>query len=100
MIELDGDSLTPQVLVDIGCKRPLLTVTIAENAWNRMDASRKVVENVLRRNQVKYGINTGFGKFSDVIIPPDKLALLQTNLIRSHAVGVGPPLSISQTRML
>lgn len=43
--------------------------------------------------QVVYGINTGFGLFSNVTVPSSKLEELQDNLIRSHSAGVGPLLS-------
>ena len=50
---------------------------------------------------VKYGINTGFGNFKDVIIPPESVEELQVNLIRSHASGVGENLSYERSlRML
>jgi histidine ammonia-lyase len=45
-----------------------------------------------------YGVNTGFGLLSDVKIPSDQLAQLQLNLVRSHAVGVGPALSLAESR--
>jgi hypothetical protein len=48
----------------------------------------------------RYGINTGFGLFSDVVIPPHQLKDLQVNLIRSHSAGVGPNLSRERTRMM
>ena len=47
-----------------------------------------------------YGVNTGFGKLSDVRIPHDRLAQLQTNLVRSHAGGVGNPLSEAESRAM
>lgn len=50
--------------------------------------------------QVVYGINTGFGQFSDVVIAPEKLKDLQLNLIRSHAAGVGPALSSVRVRRI
>lgn len=46
------------------------------------------------------GINTGFGNFARVRIPDHQLVQLQENLIRSHAAGVGTPLSRPRTRML
>ncbi len=58
-----------------------------------MAASRATIEDILAAGQTVYGVNTGFGKLSDVRIPADKLAQLQTNLVRSHAGGVGQPLS-------
>ena len=53
-----------------------------------------------RSARLAYGINTGFGLFANVVVGPSQLAELQTNLIRSHAAGVGKPLTVEQTRML
>lgn len=74
--------------------------TLADSSRSAMARSRAVVERVIARGDVVYGVNTGFGQLSDVQIDDEKLAELQTNLVRSHACGVGEPLSISQTRAL
>src|SRR6185436_1465975 len=68
------------------------TVALAEDARRRVDASRAVVERRVRGAEPAYGINTGFGSFADVTIPPDALEALQLNLLRSHAAGLGEPL--------
>ena len=47
-------------------------------------ASAATVERILRRGEPVYGINTGFGHFADVVIPPEKLTELQYNIVRSH----------------
>ena len=52
-------------------------------------ASRRLVEAAIASGRTIYGINTGFGKLANVRVAPDKLEQLQTNLIRSHAAGVG-----------
>lgn len=65
-----------------------------------MDASRRVVVDILRKGQVVYGINTGFGRLSDVTIPNDQLAQLQLNLVRSHCCGVGPLLAAEEVRAM
>ena len=62
--------------------------------------SRVVVDQIVAKKQVVYGINTGFGRLADVHIPDDELKQLQLNLVRSHAVGVGDPLSIPETRAM
>ncbi|WP_036075869.1 aromatic amino acid lyase, partial [Limnohabitans sp. Rim47] len=54
--------------------------------------SRKLVEELIERGEVVYGITTGFGKLADVMIPQEKVEELQRNLILSHACGVGDPL--------
>jgi len=96
---LDGDTLTPELLYEIGLK-PNTPVTLSEEAWARIDRSRAVVLAIVSREQTVYGINTGFGNFADVRIGKDKLEELQENLILSHAAGVGEPLTIAQTRRL
>lgn len=58
----------------------------------RLQAARAVVERVVRDGLPVYGVNTGFGSLSAVSIPAGRLAELQTNLVRSHAVGTGEPL--------
>ena len=63
-------------------------------------ASRKVIEEILESDRVVYGVNTGFGKLSEVKIPADHLDELQLNLIRSHAAGVGEPFPESVTRAI
>jgi histidine ammonia-lyase len=59
-----------------------------------------LIEQILADGKTVYGVNTGFGKLSDVRIPADKLAQLQTNLVRSHAGGVGQPLSEAESRAM
>ena len=66
----------------------------------RVTQSRELIEEILAAGQTVYGVNTGFGKLSDVRIPDDKLAQLQTNLVRSHAGGVGQPLSEGESRAM
>ncbi len=75
-------------------------VTLSAEARERIRCSRSVVEEILRRGDVVYGISTGFGRFADVRIAPDALRQLQLNLVRSHACGIGPPLSIAEVRAM
>eukprot|EP00004_Rigifila_ramosa_P013534 TRINITY_DN3009_c0_g1_i2.p1 TRINITY_DN3009_c0_g1~~TRINITY_DN3009_c0_g1_i2.p1 ORF type:complete len:521 (-),score=141.74 TRINITY_DN3009_c0_g1_i2:59-1621(-) len=98
VIALDGDSLTPDelFLLSEGGHRIKLT----DDAWDRVGASRALVDQILRSGEVAYGINTGFGNFANVTIPPDQLQILQENLIRSHSAGVGAPLPLHRVRML
>jgi histidine ammonia-lyase len=96
---LDGVSLCAEDLVKLS--QGETKINLSPSAWERVVHGRDVVDNILKdRTRVAYGINTGFGLFSDVIISPDKLTELQENLIRSHASGTGTPLSPRQTRML
>ncbi len=67
-------------------------VEIGPVARQRLAAARAVVEDVVERGAVVYGVNTGFGELSRVRIPEGDLATLQRNLIFSHSAGVGEPL--------
>ncbi|OGT30870.1 MAG: histidine ammonia-lyase [Gammaproteobacteria bacterium RIFCSPHIGHO2_12_FULL_35_23] len=66
----------------------------------RIHQSRQVVKNVLDQEQAVYGINTGFGQLANVSIDKKKLALLQHNLLLSHAVGTGELLADSIVKLI
>ncbi len=95
---LDGQALTLAEMEAVALGgRP---VGIAAAALARVAASRALIERILAEGQTVYGVNTGFGKLSDVRIPSGSLAQLQTNLVRSHAGGVGQPLSEGESRAM
>lgn len=89
MVELTGHSLTLEQVKRICYENEL--VSISKESLQKVEHSRKAVEKIVAENRTIYGINTGFGKFSDVIILGDDVNDLQLNLIRSHACGVGEP---------
>ena len=91
MIELTGDLLTLEDLAAIA--RDNVFVTWSDEARRRVEKSRKVVEKIVRDKRTVYGINTGFGKLSDVRIEEADVDRLQVNLLKSHACGVGDPFS-------
>jgi histidine ammonia-lyase len=97
-MELKGESISLSQLaaVAVGGK----AVQISPVAQPRILASRKVVEEIIARDAVVYGVTTGFGKLSDVRIPRDALNELQLNLVRSHACGIGEPLSEPEVRAM
>lgn len=68
------------------------TLILSEEIQLQINASRKVLDDAISKDKIIYGVNTGFGKLSQVKIPKDKIAQLQKNLILSHAVGVGEPI--------
>ncbi|WP_010281854.1 histidine ammonia-lyase [Bacillus timonensis] len=89
MVELTGHSLTLEQVKRICYDNEL--VTISKESLQKVEKSRRAVEKIVADKRTIYGINTGFGKFSDVIIADDDVNDLQLNLIRSHACGVGEP---------
>ncbi len=96
MIHLDGKSLTIAQVerVVFGSE----SVAPTPEALNAVLASAKLVEQIVKENRPVYGINTGFGKLSSKAIPADQLQKLQTNILRSHAAGVGEPLLDEMSR--
>ena len=97
MITLNGQALTAEDLTRIAQGAP---VTLEAAALARVRENRGVIDRILKEGRTVYGINTGFGQFATVVIAPDQLEQLQLNLIRSHAAGVGEPLTKPQTRAL
>src|SRR5215471_6997986 len=95
---LTGNDLTFAQLYAVALRGG--TVGLAPAAAARMSASRALVERVLASGAAAYGINTGFGKLASVRISPEQVRQLQVNLVRSHASGVGEPLSEAETRAL
>src|SRR5438477_12956985 len=75
-------------------------VLLAPDARAAVDRARAVVDTLVAENRVSYAITTGVGKLSDVRIAGEQIRELQVNLVRSHAVGVGEPLSAAETRAM
>ncbi|AFT90499.1 histidine ammonia-lyase [Paraburkholderia phenoliruptrix] len=65
-----------------------------------IDASARTVADIVAKGEPAYGINTGFGLLASTHIPRDQLELLQKNLVLSHSVGVGEPMSRPVVRLL
>src|SRR5205814_1554578 len=97
-MELNGQALTLTDIATVALDGE--AVEISSLAQPRILASRRVVEEIIARDAVVYGVTTGFGKLSDVRIPRDALAELQLNLVRSHACGIGDPLSEPEVRAM
>ncbi|OLE50890.1 MAG: histidine ammonia-lyase [Acidobacteria bacterium 13_1_20CM_3_53_8] len=98
MIELDGQRLSLEEVAAVA--RGAESVALSAAARERVEAARRVIEKIVAEGRVVYGVNTGFGKLSDVHIPPDELRALQLNLVRSHSCGVGQLLSEEEVRAL
>jgi histidine ammonia-lyase len=98
MILLDGESLT---LAQVGeVARGNSPVGIAPAAIEAMRRSRAVVEKLAAGDDPVYAVNTGVGLLADVRVPAHDLATLQRNVVRSHAAGIGEPLSRAETRAM
>ena len=79
--------------------RSPVILRLAGQSWRNIEASRKIVEGVISTGSVAYGVNTGFGRLAQTVIDASDLALLQENLLVSHAAGVGNPLQDRVVRL-
>lgn len=100
-IILDGASLTIEQVVAVAYGAPGAPhVELSPDAQHRVTRSADAVRRLVDQGTVAYGITTGFGAFKDRVIPLDQVEKLQRNIIVSHAVGVGDPFDIPNTRAI
>ena len=85
--EWEAILLGAEVSVDAGCTAGI-------------EASARAIEAIVARGEPVYGINTGFGKLASVRIQPADIAKLQTNIVLSHAAGVGEPAPRNIVRLM
>ena len=97
-LHINGNDLTLEDVREVALDGR--AVLLAPDAREAVENARAVVEALINGNQVSYAITTGVGKLSDVRIPRDQIRQLQVNLVRSHAVGIGDPLSVAETRAM
>jgi histidine ammonia-lyase len=98
LITLTGNDLTFVQLYAVALHNE--KVSLALSAIERMKTSRAVVDRLVASGETAYGINTGFGKLASVRISTEQVRQLQVNLVRSHACGVGAPLTEPETRAM
>lgn len=75
-------------------------LSLSPSSWERIANSRAIVDCIVARGERAYGISTGLGALSNVLLHGDQLARLSRNTLLSHACGVGPLLSEAQTRAI
>ncbi|MBA3882772.1 MAG: histidine ammonia-lyase [Chthoniobacterales bacterium] len=97
-MQLAGQQLSLGDIESVAIERT--AVEISDSARGRIDSSRRVIEEITAGGAVVYGVNTGFGKLSEVHIRRADLRQLQVNLVRSHACGIGKPLAEAEVRAM
>ena len=90
-IEINGHDLTLDTIEEV--LQDDMPIKLSDSALVQIKKSREIIEKIIQSGNIVYGVNTGFGKFSDVKISEDNIDLLQENLVKSHAAGVGNPFS-------
>jgi histidine ammonia-lyase len=97
-LHINGNDLTLEAVREVAAeRRPVL---LSADARELVDRARAVVDEIVSSNTMAYAITTGVGKLSDVRIVGEQIRELQVNLVRSHAAGVGEPLSVTETRAM
>jgi histidine ammonia-lyase len=95
-IVLDGDNLTIEKLVRIA--RFDEGVSLAPEALERIKVCRAMLEEKIQAKEIMYGVNTGIGEFSEVVLDDDQVKQFQRYLVYNHAAGIGDPLPIEDVR--
>ena len=95
-IELGNTQLTTEKLVQIA--RFLEEVTLHPDAIDRIKTCRIMLEKKIQAGEIMYGVNTGIGEFSEVVLDDDQIQDFQKYLIYNHAAGIGDPAPIEYVR--
>jgi histidine ammonia-lyase len=95
-IVLDGSSLTVEKMVRIA--RHSEKVKLHPDAMERIKACRAMLEKKMKAGEIMYGVNTGIGEFSEVVLDDAQVEQFQRYLIYNHAAGIGDPASIEHIR--
>lgn len=100
-ITLNGETLTIEQVIAVADGEPgMPEVVLSDEAKANVNRAAGAVQTLLDRDEIAYGITTGFGAFKDRIISAKDVTTLQRNIIISHAVGMGFPFDIPTTRAI
>lgn len=95
-IMLDGSGLTIEKLVSIA--RDGEQVALHPDALERINICRAMLEAKIQAREIMYGVNTGIGEFSEVVLTKEQVEQFQRYLIYNHAAGIGEPTPIEYVR--
>ncbi len=99
-LHINGNDLTLNDVREVASMQVRRAALLSPDARQAVNQARTVVEDIVASNRIAYAITTGVGQLSDVRIAGEQIRELQVNLVRSHAVGVGEPLSVAETRAM
>jgi histidine ammonia-lyase len=95
-IVLDGSGLTVEKLVRVA--RHGEQVSLSRDALERIEVCRAMLEKKIEAREIMYGVNTGIGEFSEVVLTDEQVGQFQRYLIYNHAAGIGEPVPIEYVR--
>ena len=88
-ITIDGSNLTIEKLEAIA--RLNEPVSLAPEAKARINVCRELLEEKIAAGEIMYGVNTGIGEFSEIVLDDEQVKQFQRMLIYNHAAGIGEP---------
>jgi len=95
-IVLDGHSLTIEKLEQIA--RYNEKVEVSPEAWERIKTCRAMLDKKIEAREIMYGVNTGIGEFSEIVLSDEQVKQFQRYLIYNHSAGIGKPFPIESVR--
>jgi len=99
-LHINGNDLTLEAVSEVASIASRRAALLSPDAREAVNQARAIVDEIVASNKVAYAITTGVGKLSEVRIAGDQIRELQVNLVRSHAVGMGEPLAVAETRAM
>jgi len=95
-VVLDGSGLTIESLVAVA--RYNEKVELPSDALERMIKCRAMLEKKIKAGEIMYGVNTGIGEFSEVVLTDEQIEQFQKYLIYNHSAGIGDPAPVEYVR--
>ncbi len=95
-IVIDGSNLTVEKVVQVA--RYNEEIKLHPDALKRIKKCRDVLEKKIKAKEIMYGVNTGIGEFSEVVLTDDQIKQFQKYLVYNHAAGIGDPAPIEYVR--
>ena len=96
VVILNGSGLTIEKLVKVA--RNNEKVELHPNALKRIESCREMLEEKIKKREIMYGVNTGIGEFSEVVLSDEQIKDFQRYLVYNHAAGIGDPAPIEYVR--
>src|SRR5512136_657557 len=95
-ITITGSGLSIEKLVQVA--RQNEKIELHPEALARIKACRLMLENKIKAHEIMYGVNTGIGEFSEVVLNDEQMKEFQKYLIYNHAAGIGDPAPVEYVR--
>src|SRR4030042_720941 len=96
VVVLNGSDFTIEKLVQVA--RFNEKIKLHPDALKRIEKCREMLEKKIKAKEIMYGVNTGIGEFSEVVLNDKQVGEFQKYLVYNHAAGIGDPAPIEYVR--